>query len=758
MIKRLWLVVLIGLIMGGAVSAETTSTLSAADLRAALDAAEAGDTLEIHGGVYDGPLTIDKPITLIGVDWPVVDGGDLGTVIQITAPHVTLRGFVVRHSGQVLDQENAGIAVESPDALIENNRLEETLFGIYLRQADRTILRNNQISSKDLAVQRRGDPIRVWYSNDVIIESNTVIRGRDVVLWYSERLTVRGNSISHGRYGLHFMYCDDALIERNSLLDNSVGAFLMYSRRMTMRHNTVARNRGPSGYGIGLKDMDDAVVQNNLFLDNRVGAYVDGSPREVDSIGQIAGNLFAYNDIGIELLPAVRHNDISDNSFVENEEQVSITGGGSLVNANNWTVGNTGNYWSDYAGYDADGDLRGDFPYQSDRLFESMTARRPELRLFLYSPATAALDFASRAFPIVKPQPKLVDTHPLLAPSIPDAPPLPKVAATGWVLTTGGLLLGALTLISLTQVKVARRQKRTRPGERSAAPTDVMMITIDHLTKRFGNLTAVNDLSVTIRSGEAVAFWGANGAGKTTALHCLLNLIPFEGAITVGGLNVARQGKAVRRLIGFVPQELTFHDDMTVRETVAFYAALKKVVVDSRTENLLERLALQPHRDKCVGDLSGGLKQRLALALALLADPPLLILDEPTANLDIRAREDFLALLLQLKHAGKTLVFSSHRLEEVTALADRVLLLEGGELVVDAPPHEIGQRIGRMATLHLYLPPDGIEAAAQLLTQHGLTVSANGRGIRVQVAPQRKGLTLRMLHEAGVIVNDFVVE
>lgn len=107
MIKRLWLVVLIGLIMGGAVSAETTSTLSAADLRAALDAAKAGDTLEIHGGVYDGPLTIDKPITLIGVDWPVVDGGDLGTVIQITAPHVTLRGFVVRHSGQVLDQENA---------------------------------------------------------------------------------------------------------------------------------------------------------------------------------------------------------------------------------------------------------------------------------------------------------------------------------------------------------------------------------------------------------------------------------------------------------------------------------------------------------------------------------------------------------------------------------------------------------------------------------------------------------------------------
>ena len=99
----------------------------------------------------------------------------------------------------------------------------------------------------------------------------------------------------NGRYGLHFMYCDDALITQNRLLDNSVGAFLMYSRRLHMINNTVAGNRGPSGYGIGLKDVDDALVADNLFLNNRTAVYLDGSPREVDSIGQFTGNVFAYN-------------------------------------------------------------------------------------------------------------------------------------------------------------------------------------------------------------------------------------------------------------------------------------------------------------------------------------------------------------------------------------------------------------------------------------------------------------------------------
>lgn len=288
--------------------------------------------------------------------------------------------------------------------------------------------------------------------------------------------------------------------------------------------------------------------------------------------------------------------------------------------------------------------------------------------------------------------------------------------------------------------------------------TAVPIIQVSDLTKRFGGLTAVDSVSFDVQPGEAVALWGANGAGKTTALRCLLHLMPFDGTVTIAGKDVKQQGKAARRLVGFVPQELSFHDDLTVAQTLIFYARLKKVPSGYDFTPLLTRLELLPHVQKRVRDLSGGLKQRLALALALLADPPILVLDEPTSNLDIRAREDFLRFLHDLRESGKTLVFSSHRLEEVVALADRVLLLEAGRLVLAAPPKNLERELGRESTLHVMLPTATIEPALALLTSHGLPVSRNGQGVRIRVRPGTKAEALRVLHDAGIYVEDFSLE
>ncbi len=423
-------------------------------LSEALAQAEDGDTIEIYGGVYPGPLSIDRPLTLTGYGWPVIDGNGHGTVVKVAAPGVRLRGFVISNSGDSLNDENSGIAVEAPNTIIENNRLEDTLFGIYLREANGSIIKNNIISSKKLAVPRRGDPIRVWYSNDVLLEGNTIEEGRDVVLWYSERLTVRGNKVSGGRYGLHFMYCDDAIIENNLLTNNSVGTFLMYSRRLHLTGNTIANNRGPSGFGVGLKDLDDAIIENNLFLDNRIGAHLDNSPREINSIGHFEGNVFAFNDIGVNLMPSVRHNEFKANSFVENEQQVSIAGRVDHVQDNAWTVAGRGNYWSDYVGYDGDADGSGDVPYKSERLFESLLDQDSSLRLFLYSPVEQAVDFAARAVPFVKPQPKLTDEVPLMQPVLPGGlPALPQASQRPMWLASSGLLLLAVILLSLSSIK-----------------------------------------------------------------------------------------------------------------------------------------------------------------------------------------------------------------------------------------------------------------------------------------------------------------
>jgi nitrous oxidase accessory protein len=158
------------------------------------------------------------------------------------------------------------------------------------------------------------------------------------------------------------------------------------------------------------------------------------------------------------MMPSVRRNLFGGNSFVENEEQVAVAGGGNLQQ-NSWTVDGAGNYWSDYAGYDADGDGQGDMAYRSERLFENLMQQEPMLRLFIYSPASNAIDFASRAFPLVKPKPKLVDERPYMAPIIPaNAPPLPQEDSEGWIWLAAALVVVALTLAALPRLGWSRYQ------------------------------------------------------------------------------------------------------------------------------------------------------------------------------------------------------------------------------------------------------------------------------------------------------------
>jgi ABC-type multidrug transport system ATPase subunit len=284
------------------------------------------------------------------------------------------------------------------------------------------------------------------------------------------------------------------------------------------------------------------------------------------------------------------------------------------------------------------------------------------------------------------------------------------------------------------------------------------MIEVQHVRKTFGRLKALDDISFAVQPGEVVALWGANGAGKTTLIRCLLNLIAFDGSISMAGLDIRRSGKIVRQQIGFVPQELTFHDDLTVEDTFYFYARLKKLGQDFEGTPLIESLQLTPHLSKMVGDLSGGLKQRLALGLALLSDPPILLLDEPTANLDIQARETFLALLLELKRQGKTMIFSSHRLAEMATLADRVIYLVDGQIAADCPPIELRERLGWQSTLHLTMAQEGIDPALSILTGSGLNARRNGVGVFVTVPAGHKGEPLQLLYEAGIEVIDFSID
>ena len=423
---------------------------SSFDLQAALDAAQPGDTIQVPPGLYQGNFVIAKSITLEGVDWPVLDADNHGTVITINnTPDVTIRGLVIRNTGTRLDKEDAGIsAYQSPRLWVENNRLESTLFGIKVKDSESSRIINNIIGAKEeLDVAARGDSVLIWYSQNSQLIGNQVSHGRDVVLWYNNGAIIRDNIITGNRYGLHFMYCDDNLVENNRLEGNSVGAFLMYGRRLILRHNIFANNHGPSGYGIGLKDLDGIEASDNLFSGNRVGMYFDNSPWSLDVSQHFTRNAFTYNDIGLLFAPSVKRNYFSQNSFIDNAEQVGLTTSG-VFEGNGFTVDGQGNFWSDYTGYDTTGDNLGDLPYVSKSLFENMMDKKPELRLFQLSPAQQAIDLAARAFPIFQPLPKFSDTAPLLEPIMPVVPS-PPIQPTWpmWVtalalLTLAGTIVG----------------------------------------------------------------------------------------------------------------------------------------------------------------------------------------------------------------------------------------------------------------------------------------------------------------------------
>jgi len=279
------------------------------------------------------------------------------------------------------------------------------------------------------------------------------------------------------------------------------------------------------------------------------------------------------------------------------------------------------------------------------------------------------------------------------------------------------------------------------------------MIIAKNLTKRYGKIAALNNVSFTIEAGEAVALWGANGAGKTTTLRCLLGVQGFEGELTVNGINVSRNGKAARAAIGYVPQEVAFYD-MTVLETLRFYARLKKTD-PQRVNDVLEQVQLTAHGSKRVNMLSGGMKQRLALAIALLADPPVLVLDEPTANLDVKAQRDFIHTVQMLNQSGKTIVFSSHRLDEVIALGSRVIVLSDGELMLECRPHELAEKLGLHRWLRIWVATQHKENTLKVLDEQGFTYMPNGRSVYVQVNLGGKIAPLRLLEMASIPVEDF---
>jgi nitrous oxidase accessory protein len=385
-------------------------------LQLRIDRAAPHSTLIVERGVYLGGVTVRKPLHLIGQGRPVIDALGSGSVVSIDADDVVVRGFVLCNGGRNTIDEAAGVKLRGNRNRIEENVIRDVHFGIHAIEGKGNRIRQNEITPARGRGYRGGDGINLWQIHDSLIDGNVISSARDgIYLSFTSGVVISGNGISGSRYGIHSMFSQNIRVEKNHLRSNLLGAAMMYSDRLVFRGNRVEEHRtGSTPYGVLLKDIGDLQLEENTFTSNRVAIYADGTPDEARHQAIIRRNQIVGNDTAFLLQNTVRLT-VTENAIVDNLSDV-VSEEGALSNENRWSLNGRGNFWSEYRGYDRDGDGIGELPYRVAGSFDYLMHRNPMMRAFLYTPAHTALDLATRMFPLFRPEPLLSDPAPLTRP------------------------------------------------------------------------------------------------------------------------------------------------------------------------------------------------------------------------------------------------------------------------------------------------------------------------------------------------------
>ena len=371
-----------------------------------LDMALPGSVLRLPAGKYRGPATINKPLTLEGQGKVVIDGGGHGTVLTIKADNVTVRGLTVRGSGDSHDAIDGGIMAEGNALLIENNVVEDVLFGISLHKTNDSIVRHNRIRSRAVESADRGDGLRLWYSTRNRIENNDIAQIRDVTVSNSPHNRYIKNTIRDSRRAFNFLFAHRSLIEGNLLEKNSTGIIALNSEGLIIRNNRILHAMDASGAGVALKETSAALVQGNEIVHCAHGIMADSPMNPINRIVFI-DNTIAHNITGIYFYGAKGGHIAINNTFKSNLWPVTIIGDGDPMNDTWW-----GNSWDTYEGFDLDGDGFGDKPHELHAWADRIWMETPSATFFRNSPVLELLDFLERLAPFSSPSLILRDTAP----------------------------------------------------------------------------------------------------------------------------------------------------------------------------------------------------------------------------------------------------------------------------------------------------------------------------------------------------------
>ena len=421
------------------------------------------DTLRLAPGVHMGPLVISRPTVVLGSPGAVIRGTGRGSVVQIHSAGTILRGLQIERSGRDMDQDDAGVMVAADSVLLEDLRIRDVLFGVYLRKVRNVTLRRLDIAGPEgLPESETGNGIHLHYSRGITVADSRIATVRDGMYFeYTDSALVSGNTVSRSRFGLHYMFSHHNRFERNVFTHGAAGAVVMNSSGLIIRDNVFAWNSGSRSFGLVLQTATAPLVERNLFVGNGIGTFFDNVIR-----GRYLGNLVAENWLGLQLYGNSELTDITGNSIVGNTFEVT---GGAREEAYIFCTGGQGNYWAGTTstGYDLDGDGVLDQSYAAGSPLVDLGQSREALRVFLGSPAARTLEWAEQTFPVFDVD-QAVDACPLARPpGFASVARLPgkesdRGTATQFAAAAGSLAAGLGILLTPRRLRrISRREAPT---------------------------------------------------------------------------------------------------------------------------------------------------------------------------------------------------------------------------------------------------------------------------------------------------------
>ncbi|MGY0219106.1 nitrous oxide reductase family maturation protein NosD [Endozoicomonadaceae bacterium StTr2] len=392
------------------------------DLQQLLNTSQTGDQLVLKAGRYRGNFIVSKSIVLSGQSGAVIDANGTKDALRITAPNVTVRGLEVVNWGDDLTAQNAGIYVQkgADNALVEHNTLQGDSFGIFFEKVDGGLIRSNQVKGNSaLRSADRGNGIHLSLVKNIEVRDNEISETRDgLYIISSQNNRLLNNRMHDLRFGIHYMYSHSNEVIDNQSWNNRVGLALMSSRNLVIAGNL---SRDNESYGILMNFITHSEIRDNRI--QRIHAPGMGTVLGAEgkalfvynsAFNTIRGNSFVDSDLGIHLTAGSEGNKVYENAFVNNRTQVKYV----VNDTQEWSAKNgylsRGNYWSDYLGWDMNGDGLGDTAYEPNDSMDRLLWKYPSSRLLINSPAVIVLRWVQQQFPVFK-APGVKDSYPLMA-------------------------------------------------------------------------------------------------------------------------------------------------------------------------------------------------------------------------------------------------------------------------------------------------------------------------------------------------------